>query len=161
MTSQPVAGDEVVFVETNHPTDRVLDVAWSLDGDAAAEPAQQPPPRPRRAGPAPGTHRLAATVTDPADPGGVSDTRQWTVDNAAPTAPRTLSTPLTTLPGALEHPVYFDGWDMWLEPQDDQAGRYVVGQFRLDRRRLVQLLRLPRAADAGRRRSSSATPARA
>lgn len=27
LTGQPVAGDEVVFVETNHPTDRVLDAA--------------------------------------------------------------------------------------------------------------------------------------
>jgi hypothetical protein len=76
-------------------------------------------------------------VTDPADPGGVSDRVEWTVDNVAPTAPRRLSTPLTTLPGALEHPVYFDGWDMLLEPRDDLTGyggqRYVVGQLRLDR----------------------------
>jgi hypothetical protein len=78
----------------------------------------------------PGTHRLVATATDPA---GATDSVEWTVDNARPTAPRRLSTPLTTLPGTLEHPVYFDGWDMWLEPRDDQAGRYVVGQFRLDK----------------------------
>jgi hypothetical protein len=32
MTGQPVGGDEVVFVETNHPTDRVLDVVWRLNG---------------------------------------------------------------------------------------------------------------------------------
>src|SRR5262245_20725108 len=31
-TGRAVAGDEVVFVETTHPTDRVLDVAWRLDG---------------------------------------------------------------------------------------------------------------------------------
>jgi hypothetical protein len=84
-----------------------------------------------------GTHRLTATVTDPADPGGVFDRVEWTVDKAAPTAHRRLSPPLTTLPGAPEHPVYFDGWDMWLEPRDDLTGydgeRFVVGQFRLDR----------------------------
>ena len=57
----------------------------------------------------------------------------WTVDGVLPTAPRRLSTPVTTLPGAVEHPVYFDGWDMWLDPRDNQAGRYVVGQLRLDR----------------------------
>jgi hypothetical protein len=83
---------------------------------------------------APGTHRLTATVTDI---GGVSDSVSWTVDNALPAAPRTLSAPLTRLAGDLEHPVYFDGWDMWLDPRDDQEGyeqpRYVVGQFRLDR----------------------------
>jgi hypothetical protein len=32
MMSRPVAGDEVVFVETNHPADRIVDVAWSLNG---------------------------------------------------------------------------------------------------------------------------------
>ncbi|HEU4349645.1 MAG TPA: hypothetical protein VFR35_17860, partial [Actinoplanes sp.] len=137
MTSQPVAGDEVVFVETNHPADRIVDVTWSLDGAPVPNPHNS-----RRVDlgslnlPA-GTHRLAATVTDPADPGGVSDRVEWTVDNATPTAPRRLSAPLTTLPGALEHPVYFDGWDMWLEPRDDLTGypgeRHVVGQFRLDR----------------------------
>jgi hypothetical protein len=132
MTGAPVAGDEVVFLETNHPTDRVLDVAWTLDGAPLANPHNS-----RRVDlgalnlPA-GTHRLTATVTDPADPGGVSDRLEWTVDNAAPTAPRRLSTPLATLPGAPDHGVYFDGWDMWLDPQDNQAGRYVVGQFRLN-----------------------------
>jgi hypothetical protein len=133
MTSQPVAGDEVVFVETNHPTDRILNVAWSLNGTPLPNPRNSRRVDLGTLGLPTGTHRLAATVTDPADPGGVSDRVEWTVDNAAPTAPRRLSAPLTTLPGTVEHPVYFDGWDMWLEPQDNQAGRHVVGQFRLDR----------------------------
>jgi len=137
MTSQPVAGDEVVFVETNHPTDRILDVSWSLDGAPLPNPHNSRRLDLGALGLPAGTQRLAATVTDPADPGGVSDRVEWTVDNAAPTAPRRLSTPLTTLPGALEHPVYFDGWDMFLEPRDDLTGypaeRHVVGQFRLDR----------------------------
>jgi hypothetical protein len=30
--THPVAGTEVVFVETNHPADRILPVTWSLDG---------------------------------------------------------------------------------------------------------------------------------
>jgi hypothetical protein len=137
MTSLPVAGDEVVFVETNHPTDRVLDVAWSLNGSPLPNPRNSRRVELGALGLPAGTHRLAATVTDPADPGGVSDRIEWTVDNAAPTAPRRLSAPLTRLSGALEHPVYFDGWDMWLEPGDDLTGypgqRYVVGQLRLDR----------------------------
>ena len=135
MPTQPVAGDEVVFIETNHPADRVLDVAWTLNGSPAQGQgnlidlgALNLPA---------GTHRLAVTVTDPADPGGVSDRLEWTVDNALPAAPRTLSAPLTTLADTLEHPVYFDGWDMLLTPQDDQTGyggeRFVVGQLRLDR----------------------------
>ncbi len=132
MTGQPVAGDEVVFVETSHPTDRILDVAWSLDGRPLPNPHNSRRLDLGALGLPAGSHRLAATATDPADPGGVSDRREWTVDNTDPTAPRRLSAPLTTLPGALEHPVYFDGWEMWLEPRDDSQ-RYVVGQFRLDR----------------------------
>jgi hypothetical protein len=135
-TDRPVAGAEVVFVETNHPTDRIVDVAWSLNGSPLPNPHNGRRVDLGALGLPTGTHRLIATVTDPADPGGVADQIEWTVDNAAPTAPRRLSAPLTTLPGALEHPVYFDGWDMWLEPEDDLTGypeqRYVVGQLRLD-----------------------------
>ncbi|MGN9912820.1 M64 family metallopeptidase [Phytohabitans sp. LJ34] len=130
MTTQPVAGDEVVFVETNHPSDRILDVAWTLDGKAVPNPGNSRRLDLGALDLSAGTHKLVATATDPA---GASDSVEWTVDNALPTAPRRLSTPLATLPGALEHPVYFDGWDMWLEPRDDQTGRYVVGQFRLDK----------------------------
>jgi hypothetical protein len=137
MTSQPVAGDEIVYVETNHPTDRVVDVSWSLDGTEIPNPTNSRTLDLGELNLAPGTYSLTATVTDPADPGGVSDSREWTVDNALPTAPRTLSEPLTTLEDDLEHPVYFNGWDMFLEPQDDQTGypeeRFVVGQLRLDR----------------------------
>jgi hypothetical protein len=137
MTTQPVGGDEVVFVETNHPADRVLDVAWSLNGSALPNPYNGRTLDLGALDLAPGTYQLAATVTDPADPGGVSDRVEWTVDNARPTAPRTLSEPLTRLSGPLEHPVYFDGWDMLLDPQDDLTGyaekRHVVGQLRLDK----------------------------
>jgi hypothetical protein len=36
---------------------------------------------------------------------------------------------LTALDGETEHNVYFNEFDMLLEPQDDQPG-YVVGDFR-------------------------------
>ena len=137
MNTQPVAGDEIVYVETNHPTDRVVDVSWSLNGTEIPNPTNSRTLDLGELGLAPGTYSLTATVTDPADPGGVSATEEWTVDNALPTAPRDLSEPLTTLEDDLEHPVYFNGWDMVLEPQDDQTGydeeRFVVGQLRLDR----------------------------
>lgn len=136
MTSQPVGGDDVVYVETNHPSDRVLDVAWRLDGQLVPNPNNSRNLELGSLGLASGTYTLTATVTDPADPGGVSDSVGWTVDNVLPTAPRTLSEPLTTLQDDLEHPVYFGGWDMLLEPQDDQTGyteeRFVVGQLRLN-----------------------------
>ncbi|RKN36583.1 peptidase M64 [Micromonospora musae] len=137
MNSQPVAGDEVVYVRTNHPDDRILDVAWSLNGKPVSNPHNSRNLDLGSLKLAAGTHKLTATVTDPADPGGVSDQVEWTVDNARPTAPRTLSQPLTRLAGNLEHPVYFNGWDMRLDPRDDQSGyaeqRYVVGQLRLDK----------------------------
>ena len=127
-TAQPVARDEVVFVETNHPADRIVRVSWAIDGRPVANPADR---RTLDLGAkrfSKGNHTLTATVTDR----GVTDSVSWTIDNTMPTAPRRLSAPLTTLRGAVDHPVYFDGWDMWLDPADDQAGRYVVSQFRLD-----------------------------
>ena len=131
--AHPVAGDEVVYVETNHPSDRVLPVTWSINGVAVPNPRNSRNLDLGALGLAPGTHTLTATVTD----GALSDTVEWKVDAVAPTAPRELSEPLTTLDGDLEHPVYFDGWDMWLYPQDDRAGYEgepaVVGQLRLDR----------------------------
>ena len=50
--------------------------------------------------------------------------------------PLACPTPLTTLTDDLEHPVYFGGWDMWLDPKDDTTGYEgtpaVVGQLRLN-----------------------------
>ncbi|BCJ70162.1 M64 family metallopeptidase [Polymorphospora rubra] len=133
--TQPIAGDEVVFVRTNNPADRIVNVAWSVNGSPVANPHNSRNLDLGKLNLPAGTHKLVATVTDPAGPG-LSDSVEWTVDNALPTAPRTLSQPLTTVTGALEHPVYFNGWDMWLEPQDNRAGyaeeRYVVGQLRLN-----------------------------
>ena len=129
-TDRAVGGKDVVYVETTHPTDRVLDVAWVLDG----VPTPNGNRRNFNLGALPlasGTHSLTATVTDPA--GGPTETRTWTVDNTLPTAPRTLTTPLASLttPPLLEHNVYFGEFDMRLDPQDDQPG-FVVGELRAD-----------------------------
>ena len=62
----PVAGDEVVYVETTHPTDRVLDVTWRLNGAQSAEPGNSRNLDLGALAPAPGTHTLSATVSDPA-----------------------------------------------------------------------------------------------
>ena len=62
---------------------------------------------------------------------------EWKIDKTPPTAPRRLSAPLTKLAGTLEHPVYFGGWDMWIDMADDRTGYEgspaVVGQLRLDK----------------------------
>ena len=36
--THPVAADEVVYVETNHPADRVLPVTWTLNGIEVPNP---------------------------------------------------------------------------------------------------------------------------
>jgi hypothetical protein len=132
-TNRPVAGDEVVYVEVTQHSDRVLPVTWSING------VDQPNPRNSRnfdldaLGLPAGTHTLTAKVAD----GALSDTRTWKIDNVDPTVPRTLSAPVTTLEDDLEHPVYFNGWDMLLDPKDDTAGYEgapaVVGQLRLNK----------------------------
>jgi hypothetical protein len=122
-TDRAVAGDEVVFVETTHPTASVHEVTWQLDGAVVANGNRRNFDLGAQ-GLSPGTHTLSATVG--------TETRSWTVDNTLPTAPRTLSTPLTALSGDLEHNVYFGEFDMGLAPQDDQPG-FVVGELRLNR----------------------------
>ncbi|HSK16000.1 MAG TPA: M64 family metallopeptidase [Gaiellaceae bacterium] len=129
-TDRAVGGDEVVFVETTHPTDRVHDVEWSLNGEVVPNGNKRNFDLGAQ-GLSPATYELSATVTDPADPGGASQARSWTVDSTLPEAPRTLSEPLTSLSSVVEHNVYFNEFDMRLDPADDQPG-FVVGEFRLN-----------------------------
>jgi hypothetical protein len=131
-TTHPVARDEVVYVETNHPNDRVLPVTWTLNGSPVANPANSRNLDLGALNLPTGTHTLTATVTD----GAASDSVSWTVDNVAPTAHRRLSDPLATSTKD-GHGIYFNGWDMFLDPTDDRTGYEgtpaVVGQLRLDK----------------------------
>jgi hypothetical protein len=124
-----VGGKDVVYVETTHPRNGILDVTWKLDGVVVPNPRNSRNLDLGALSLTPGTHRLSATVTDPARPG-LSDVREWTVDNVAPSAPATLSAPLTRTVGGAN--VYFEEFDMALAPGDDRPG-FVVGEFRLDR----------------------------
>jgi hypothetical protein len=120
-TDRAVGRNDVVWVETTHPVDRVLDVTWRLDGSPLPNPDNS---RNLDLGDlrlSPGTHTLTATVG--------SDQRAWTIDATGAAAPATLSPPLVQLSG--RHNVYFEQFTMGLEPVDDQPG-YVVGEFRLD-----------------------------
>ena len=130
-TQYALAYNEVAFVETSHPTDRVLDVTLKLNGQEVPNPHNSRTLDLSKLDLPQGASQLSATVTDPADPNGDSDTVSWTVDNGLPTAPRTLSEPLTTLPGEVEHNLYFNEFDVLLEPEDDQPG-FVVGELRLN-----------------------------
>lgn len=149
--SRPLAGDEIAFVVTGHPAKRVLDVAWELDGEQIPNPDNSRTLDLGALGLEPGTYTLTATVTDPAFPD-EADSVSWAVDNALPTAPRTLSEPLTTLGGDVEHPVYFEGWDMFLDPQDDRTGYdedlYVVGELRLNEDGWFNYFGFPEEEDA-------------
>ena len=120
-TERAVAGDEVVWVETTHPLDRVPAVTWRLAGSVVPNPENSRNLDLGELGLRPGTYTLTATV------GG--DTRSWTVDNTGADAPADLSEPLVKLAG--RHNVYFEQFTMGLRPVDDQPG-YVVGEFRLD-----------------------------
>ncbi|MFF2447245.1 M64 family metallopeptidase [Neobacillus sp. NPDC058068] len=131
VTDHALANNEVAFVETTNPNDRVLEVTWELNGkkiegtnnSRLLDLGKLTLPN--------GASKLKATVTDPAIPNAGTDTITWTVDNGLPTAPKSLSEPLTRLSDEVEHNVYFNEFDMLLKPQDDQPG-YVVGEFRLN-----------------------------
>ncbi|MFJ7936407.1 M64 family metallopeptidase [Sporosarcina sp. NPDC096371] len=130
-TGRSLAFNEVAFVQTTNPTNRVLDVTWELNGEVVADTHNNRYLDLGGFDLPEGSSKLSAKVTDPANPDGEADVVSWTVDNVLPTAARTLSESLTTLPGKVEHNVYFDEFDMALEPKDDQPG-FVVGELRLN-----------------------------
>ncbi|SFB14567.1 IgA Peptidase M64 [Lentibacillus halodurans] len=131
-TGYALANDEVAFVETTNPNDRILDVTWNLNGEEISDSNHTRHLDLSEFDLPSGASELTAIVTDPSDPEGESDTITWTVDNGLPTAPKTLSDPLTTVSGNDEHHIYFNEFDMLLEPEDDQPG-FVVGEFRLNK----------------------------
>lgn len=133
LTNRPVSGTEVVYVETAHPSDRVLGVAWTLDGKAMPNPDNARSFNLAKQKLASGTHTLRATVTDPRGAAGSTETREWKVDNTLPTVTYELSTPVAVVTRAngAKHVFMRDEFTMRLLPTDDQAG-YVVSEFRVD-----------------------------
>ena len=79
-----MAADEVVYVETNHPADRVLPVTWTLNGTAVPNPANSRSLDLGELNLPAGTHTLTAKVTD----GALSDTVEWKIDKVAADASR-------------------------------------------------------------------------
>ncbi|MGX1701893.1 M64 family metallopeptidase [Microbacterium sp. NPDC055357] len=134
LTSTPLARDEVVFVRTNHPSDRIPTVTWKIDG-AEVQSGTRTTLDLGALDLGAGTYDLTVSVTDPANPDVAPATQAWKIDAVMPTAPRTLSESLATSTTDA-HPIYFGGWDMKLDPTDSTAGydseRYVVGQLRLN-----------------------------
>jgi hypothetical protein len=132
VNTRPVAQDEVVYVNTNHPADKVLPITWTLNGAELPNPTNSRTLDLGTLNLPVGTHTLVAKITD----GTASDSVEWKIDNVDPTAHRTLSAPLAKVTSKPEQNIYFDGWDMLLDPKDDTTGYEgtpaVVGQLRLD-----------------------------
>ncbi|WP_232524256.1 M64 family metallopeptidase [Nocardiopsis gilva] len=128
-TERPVAADEVVYAETTHPSDRVPEVVWELDGKKVATSADGRTLDLGEFGLEGGAHTLTAT----ADPGaGDPDTLSWTVDATGPTAERELSSPAAPVRGAKgEHGIHLGSLTLGLDPRDDRDGP-VVAEFRVD-----------------------------
>ncbi|MET9780650.1 M64 family metallopeptidase [Nocardiopsis alba] len=129
-TERAVGGDEVVYVETAHPTDRILDVAWELDGSPVSTSTDDRTLDLGAFDLASGDHTLTATVTDPTGKDEASESLTWAVDATAPTAPRELSEAAATAADG-EHHLFLNGFSMKLSPEDDRDG-HVVGEFRVD-----------------------------
>ena len=130
-TARTVSGTEVVYVEFTD-TRRSPDVVWSLDGSIVKTANGS-----RRISLAdqklrPGTHTLKVSVSEPTKKG-PPVTREWTIDNTAPTVKTVLSTPVETKTEAdgTPHYVFREEFTMKLEPADDQKG-YVVAEFRVN-----------------------------
>jgi hypothetical protein len=125
-TTKPVGRNDVVYVETSHPSGTQPAVNWTLDGVAIANPANSRNLALSSLTIAPGSHTLAATVG--------SDSRSWTVDATEPVTTYQLSTPkaVVSQPGdPVPHYIEQGPFTMKLTATDDQAG-YVVPEFRVD-----------------------------
>jgi hypothetical protein len=132
-TSRAVSGDEVVYVATSHPADRVLTVTWRIDGRDVATTGTDRTIDLEALELAPGAHRLEARLSDPSSPDLVQQTLEWTVDATPPSVEYTLSEPdrRTTDADGTPHYHFTEQFTLKLEPTDDQPG-YVVGEFRLN-----------------------------
>jgi hypothetical protein len=132
-TERPLAGDEVVYVSTSHAPDRAFHVRWQLDGRAVAGAAGSRTVSLGSLGLAPGTHRLSAAVSDPANTSAPARTLEWTVDNTPPAVAYTLPEPVRRItdPDGTPHYHFTEQFTLKLEPRDEQPG-YVVGEFRLN-----------------------------
>ena len=131
-TVRAVAGEEVVYVATTASLAREPVVRWYVDGREIASHAGRHSIALADQNLARGSHRLSATLSDPArsEPRAVLN---WTIDNTLPTVEHTLNAPETSVPRPDGSRHYFarDSFTMHLEPSDDQDG-YVVAEFRVN-----------------------------
>ena len=138
-TRRPVAGDEVLYVETTHAPDQWYTVRWFVNGSIRGDLGGRRTLDLGGLGLGDGTHRVSASVVA-AGPvlidGIIEDapkTLEWTVDNTPPTVAYELSEAdsTQTLPDGSTHYFVTDQFTMQLTPTDDQEG-YVVAEFRVN-----------------------------
>ncbi|HSL68920.1 MAG TPA: M64 family metallopeptidase, partial [Longimicrobiales bacterium] len=84
-TTRPVGSQDIVYVETTHPSDRVLNVSWQLDGRTIPNPTNSRTFHLARHRLSSGQHTLRATVTDPKDARAAGQSLSWIVDATGPT----------------------------------------------------------------------------
>jgi hypothetical protein len=93
-TDAPVGDDQMVWLETQHPVDHTLDVAWALDGAAIPNTTDALDVDLSKLTLGAGTHTLTATVVDPTpfvrdpairDSAALTQTLTWTVADAPAT----------------------------------------------------------------------------
>ncbi len=93
-TDASVGRDQVVWLETQHPVDHTLDVAWALDGTTVPNSADALDLDLGKLALGAGTHTLTATVVDPTpfvrdpairDSAALTQTLTWTVGDAPAT----------------------------------------------------------------------------
>ncbi|PJJ63314.1 M64 family metallopeptidase [Compostimonas suwonensis] len=131
-TTHATGSKDVLYVETTHPSDHLLDVSWNVDGTVV------PNAQKLNLALAPlsldgGTHTVTATVSDPTDAAAGTDTQSWTIDAVGPQVDAVISAPIATTQGENGEPHYTvnESFSMKLTPSDDQSGA-LVAEFRLD-----------------------------
>jgi hypothetical protein len=131
-TERILSAHAMVQAETTHPARSVPVVRWALDGRPVPDPGGDRRLGLERFRLRSGTHRVTATVADPAAPGGGSKTLTWTVDAERPKVASTLSRPASAA-GRTDRPEYvFDErFTMKLTPSDDAAGT-PLAEFQVD-----------------------------
>ncbi|QEO13971.1 peptidase [Agromyces intestinalis] len=132
-TDHAAGSSDVLYVETNHPDGRIMDVAWQVDGVTVPNPYAKRNLPLATLGLGAGEHTVTATVTDPEFPDAGSVVQTWTVDAAGPSVEATITAPIASSTAANGEPHYVvnEQFDMKLVATDDRDGALVT-EFRLD-----------------------------
>ncbi|MFD0684419.1 M64 family metallopeptidase [Actinomadura fibrosa] len=122
-----VAGSDVIYAETSHPTGSVPSVRWTVDGRRVRTSGNDRDLALKRLRLRPGVHKVTAQAVDPRT-GKTSAKLAWTVDAQAPTATAEFSKPAAKKGRTL---VFDESFTMKLNPADRSDGA-VLAEFQVD-----------------------------